>query len=311
MDLIVLLGIALVFGAIFLLVMGLAQPRINPMDARIAAIHGENYGGNYLMGSDDSRPEPMKTRLLGPMASQLGSSLQKLLPINWVRGTEKQLVMAGEPTTVSGFLMGSAIAEGVLILFGFTIISSGGGFGGTNTLILGGLAVIGVIGPKIWLSNRVRFRQKQILKSLPDAFDLVTTCVEAGLGLEAALAKVAEKVEGPFSEELTVMLHEVSLGRLRREAMKDLGDRVGLADLSAFINAVIQAETMGTSIAAVLRVQADQMRVKRRQRAEQQAQAAPIKMMFPLVLCIFPTMFLVILGPAGIQIYEQFVNRAQ
>jgi tight adherence protein C len=92
--------------------------------------------------------------------------------------------------------------------------------------------------------------------------------------------------------------------------MKDLGERVGLPDLTAFINAVIQAESMGTSIAAVLRVQADQMRVKRRQRAEQQAQAAPIKMMFPLVLFIFPCMFLVILGPAGIQIYEQFVNRA-
>jgi tight adherence protein C len=117
-------------------------------------------------------------------------------------------------------------------------------------------------------------------------------------------------VQGPFAEELTMMLHEVSLGRLRREAMKDLGERVGIPDLSTFINAVIQAESMGTSIAAVLRVQADQMRMKRRQRAEQQAQAAPIKMMFPLVLFIFPCMFLVILGPAGIQIYEQFVNRA-
>jgi tight adherence protein C len=244
------------------------------------------------------------------MAAQFGSSLQKALPVNWVKGVERRLVMAGEPTTLSGFLVGSAIAEGVLVLFGLTIISSGGGFGGMNALILGGLVVIGAMGPKIWLDNRVRFRQKMTLKSLPDAFDLVTTCVEAGLGLEAALARVAEKVEGPFGEELTMMLHEVSLGRLRREAMKDLGERVGLPDLTAFINAVIQAESMGTSIAAVLRVQADQMRVKRRQRAEQQAQAAPIKMMFPLVLFIFPCMFLVILGPAGIQIYEQFVNRA-
>lgn len=309
MDLIVIFGIALVFGAIFLLVMGLAQPSANPMDARVAAIRGENYGHDYL-SSNEPATEPMKSRLLGPMAAQFGSSLQKLLPANWVKGIEKQLIMAGEPTTVGGFLVGAAIAEVVLVLFGLTIISSGGGFGGTNTLILGGLGVIGFMGPKVWLSNRVRFRQKQILKTLPDAFDLITTCVEAGLGLEAALARVAEKVEGPFGEELAIMLHEVSLGRLRREAMRDLGERVGLADLTTFINAVIQAESMGTSIAAVLRVQADQMRVKRRQRAEQQAQAAPIKMMFPLVLCIFPTMFLVILGPAGIQIYEQFVNRA-
>lgn len=308
MDLIVLLGIVLVFGAIFLLVMGLGQPQENPMDARVAAIRGENYGGDYL-ATGEPPPEPMKTRLLGPMAMQLGSSLQKMLPVNWVKGIEKQLIMAGEPTTVTGFLVGAAIAEAVLLLFGFVILSSGGGFGGSNLLIIGGLAVMGVIGPKVWLSNRVRFRQKQILKSLPDAFDLITTCVEAGLGLEAALGRVAEKVEGPFGEELNIMLHEVSLGRLRRDAMKDLGERVGLSDLTAFINAVVQAESMGTSIAAVLRVQAEQMRTKRRQRAEQQAQAAPIKMMFPLVLFIFPCMFLVILGPAGIQIYEQFVNR--
>jgi tight adherence protein C len=307
---IIILGIALVFGAIFLLVMSFAQPESNPMDARVSAIRGEGYSSDYLMGGGEEAPEPMKTRLLGPMAAQMGASLQKMLPIHWVKGIEKSLVMAGEPTTVAGFLTGAAMAEGVLILFGLTIISSGGGFGGTNTMILGGLAVIGAIGPKVWLNNRVRFRQKQILKSLPDAFDLITTCVEAGLGLEAALGRVAEKVEGPFGEELNIMLHEVSLGRLRREAMKDLGERVGLPDLTTFINAVIQAESMGTSIAAVLRVQADQMRTKRRQRAEQQAQAAPIKMMFPLVLCIFPCMFLVILGPAGIQIYEQFVNRA-
>jgi len=309
-DLIVILGIALVFGAIFLLVMGLSQPTTNPMDSRVAAIRGESHSSAYLLGSQEPASEPLKARLLGPMAAQFGASMQKLLPVHWVKGIEKQLIMAGEPTTVAGFLVGAAIAEAVLLLFGLTIISSGGGFGGQNIMILGGLALIGAIGPKLWLSNRVRFRQKQILKALPDAFDLITTCVEAGLGLEAALARVAEKVQGPFAEELTVMLHEVSLGRLRREAMKDLGERVGLSDLTTFINAVIQAESMGTSIAAVLRVQADQMRMKRRQRAEQQAQAAPIKMMFPLVLFIFPCMFLVILGPAGIQIYEQFVNRA-
>jgi tight adherence protein C len=305
---VIIFGIVLVFGAIFLLVMSFAGQESNPMDARVAAIRGENYGGDYLLGGKDA-PEPLKARLLGPMATQLAGSLQRMLPIHWVKGIERSLVMAGEPTTVSGFLIGAALAEGALVLFALTIISSSGGLSGMTTIMVGGIGVIGIFGPKIWLNNRVRHRQKQILKSLPDAFDLITTCVEAGLGLEAALARVAEKVEGPFGEELTIMLHEVSLGRLRREAMKDLGKRVGVPDLTAFINAVVQAESMGTSIAAVLRVQADQMRMKRRQRAEQQAQAAPIKMMFPLVLCIFPCMFLVILGPAGIQIYEQFINR--
>jgi tight adherence protein C len=275
------------------------------MDARVMAIRGERASLDFAMteGSVSAR-----TRLLGPMAESLAATVKRLLPINWVKGIERRLVMAGEPTTLSGFLIGSIMADAVLVLLAVTIVSSSG-TSGMNLIMLGIIGIIGFIGPKIWLDNRVRHRQKDILKSLPDAFDLITTCVEAGLGLEAALARVAEKTAGAFGEELHLMLRDVALGKLRRDALKEMGERVGLQDLTTFINAVVQAESMGTSIAAVLRVQADQMRMKRRQRAEQQAQAAPIKMMFPLVMFIFPTMFIVILGPAGIQIYEQFVQR--
>jgi tight adherence protein C len=303
---IIILGAALVFVAIVLLVLGLAWQTPNPMDARVASIRGERSSLDFALAEG---PGSVKSRLLGPMALSLAGSMQRLLPVNWVKGIERRLIMAGEPTTLAGFLIGSAIAEGILLLFGLTIISSAGGKLGLFALVL--IGVVGLVGPKIWLDNRVRYRQKEILKSLPDAFDLITTCVEAGLGLEAALGRVAEKTEGAFGEELHLMLRDVALGKLRRDALKEMGDRVGLSDLTTFINAVVQAESMGTSIAAVLRVQADQMRMKRRQRAEQQAHAAPIKMMFPLVLFIFPTMFIVILGPAGIQIYEQFVNRGE
>ena len=304
---IILLGAALVFAAIVLLVLGLAWQTPNPMDARVMAIRGERASLDFAMSDG---PGSARTRLLGPMAESLAGTVKKLLPINWVKGIERRLIMAGEPTTVSGFLIGSVMADAVLVLLAITIVSSSG-TSGMNLLMLGVIAVIGFMGPKIWLDNRVRHRQKEILKSLPDAFDLITTCVEAGLGLEAALARVAEKTAGAFGEELHLMLRDVALGKLRRDALKEMGERVGLPDLTSFINAVVQAESMGTSIAAVLRVQADQMRMKRRQRAEQQAQAAPIKMMFPLVMFIFPTMFIVILGPAGIQIYEQFVQRGQ
>jgi tight adherence protein C len=217
--------------------------------------------------------------------------------------------MAGEPTTVAGYLIGSAACLATMCSFAFVLVVSGSFSPGLTPVVGGFSLLLGFMMPKVWLDNRVRLRQKVILKSLPDAFDLVTTCVEAGLGLEAALARVAEKIQGPFGEELTVMLHDVALGKLRRDALREVADRTGVPDLTSFINAVIQAETMGTSIAAVLRVQADQMRIKRRQRAEQEAQAAPIKMMFPLVLFIFPTMFIVILGPAGISIYEQLVAK--
>jgi tight adherence protein C len=299
----VLLAAALVFLAIVILILGITQERPHPMTARIAGLRGERVDFDF------SKPgvESARTRLLGPLASSLGSTLQHFLPVNFVQGIRKRLIQGGEPMTLTGFLTMSAICAATMTAFSIVILMSSS-MGGIVGLGAAGLClVLGFMMPKVWLDNRVRLRQKMILKSLPDAFDLITTCVEAGLGLEAALARVAEKVRGPFGEELTLMLQDVALGKLRRDALREVAERTGVPDLTSFINAVVQAETMGTSIAAVLRVQADQMRIRRRQRAEQEAQAAPIKMMFPLVLFIFPTMFIVILGPAAISIYETLV----
>ncbi len=300
----ILLASTLIFVAIVVLVVGLTQERPHPMSARIAGVRGERVDFDF----GKSEPDSAKSRLLAPLASSLGGSLQRLLPVNFVQGVRHRLVMAGEPTTLQGFLVGFAASIGCMTAFAVILLTAGS-FGSLAPLIAGFSLILGFFMPKVWLDNRVRMRQKIILKSLPDAFDLVTTCVEAGLGLEAALGRVAEKIAGPFGEELTIVLHDVALGKLRREALREMADRTGIADLTSFINAVIQAETMGTSIAAVLRVQADQMRMKRRQRAEQEAQAAPIKMMFPLVLFIFPTMFIVILGPAAISIYNSFIDK--
>jgi tight adherence protein C len=180
--------------------------------------------------------------------------------------------------------------------------------GGVSAQGFLGLLVMATIGfslPLFWLRTAVRSRQRLIVKGLPDAMDLVTTCVEAGLGLDAALARVSEQMKGPLAKEFSQTLREVSMGRLRREALSDLGERTGVPELISFVNAVIQAEQLGVSIAHVLKVQSDQMRMRRRQRAEQLAHEAPIKMMFPLVLCIFPAFMLVILGPAVIRIGQQ------
>lgn len=167
------------------------------------------------------------------------------------------------------------------------------------------MAVFGFSLPLFWMRTAVRSRQRLIVKSLPDAMDLITTCVEAGLGLDAALAKVSDQMKGPLAMEISQTLREVGMGRLRREALSDLGERTGVPELISFVNAVIQAEQLGVSIAHVLKVQSDQMRTHRRQRAEQTAHEAPIKMMFPLVMCIFPAFMLVILGPAVIRIADQ------
>ena len=176
---------------------------------------------------------------------------------------------------------------------------------------LGATAVLLMLGwmfPRMWLKGKVKAKQKLVLRALPDGLDLITTCVEAGLGLDAALARVAEKSTGPLADELSHMLRDIAMGKLRREALTEMAERVGVEELSSFINAVIQAEQLGVSIAQVLRVQSDQIRTKRRQRAEQTAHEAPIKMLFPLVLFIFPAFLIVILGPAGIRLSDTLLK---
>jgi tight adherence protein C len=168
------------------------------------------------------------------------------------------------------------------------------------------LTVMGFSVPRMWLKGKVKAKQKAVLKSLPDTMDLITTCVEAGLGLDAALGRVAEKGDGPLADEMQRMLRDIAMGKLRREAMAELSERVAVEELTSFINSIIQAEQLGVGIAQVLRVQSEQLRTQRRQRAEKQAHEAPIKMLFPLVLFVFPAFLGVILGPAVIRIAEAF-----
>ncbi|MFL5646709.1 MAG: type II secretion system F family protein, partial [Chloroflexota bacterium] len=166
--------------------------------------------------------------------------------------------------------------------------------------LIGG--IFGYIAPEFWLGRKVKARQKAILLMIPDALDLLTISVRAGLGFDAALGKVVEKLQGPLSDEFRRALAEVRVGKARRDALRDIVPRTDVAPLTNFIGAIIQAEQLGVSISKVLQVQSEQLRIERRQRAEEQAAKAPIKMLFPLVGCIFPSLFIVILGPAIILI---------
>jgi len=163
-------------------------------------------------------------------------------------------------------------------------------------------AAIGYIAPEFWLSRKGRARSFSMVLQLPDALDLLTISVEAGLGFDAALAKVVEKMEGPLVDEFRQALAEVRMGRTRREALRDVADRADAQPVSNFIGAIIQAEQLGVPIAKVLQIQSNQLRIERRQRAEEAAAKAPVKMLFPMVGCIFPTIFIVILGPAVVTI---------
>jgi len=173
------------------------------------------------------------------------------------------------------------------------------------TLVAGGLGFY--LLPTLWLSSRIGKRQTEIVKALPDALDLLTISVEAGLGFDAAMSKVAEKWENELSLAFSRVIQEIQMGKLRREALRDMADRMEVTDVSSFVAAIIQADQLGVSIAKVLRIQSEQMRIRRRQRAEEKAHQAPVKMLFPMAFLIFPALFIVLLGPAVLVVMKSGV----
>jgi tight adherence protein C len=292
-----------VFASVTLLVLALARPRLSTIEARIVSLREQVAHGELA-----ELALPFEERVLAPIVRGFGRLLSNFLPATFLAGIQKSLTTAGKDVTAATFVTMWAICIGLFSGLGLMAVVALGGLSAQGLL---GLLIMGGIGfllPKSWLKSAVRSRQRLIVKALPDALDMVTTCVEAGLGLDAALGRVADQMKGPLAAELSQTLREIAMGRLRREALSELGERTGVQELISFVNAVIQAEQLGVSVAQVLKVQSDQMRTRRRQRAEQLAHEAPVKMVFPLVLCIFPAFMLVILGPAVINISQQIAK---
>ena len=294
------------FGAVMSIVLSMfSGPRRVSMESRI-----QDFRSRTATLDDDhvDLELPFAERVLRPSLENFSHAISSILPASVLADIQKQLVMAGNTMTLQAFVTFWAVMFATFAGLGvlFFVVLPGNLMIHIIFMIM--FAAIGFVFPRMWLKGKVKARQKLVIKALPDAMDLITTCVEAGLGLDAALARVAEKSVGPFSEELTRMLRDIAMGKLRREAMTELDERIGVEELSSFINSVIQAEQLGVGIAQVLRVQSDQLRTRRRQRAEKSAHEAPIKMLFPLVLFIFPAFLLVILGPAAIRIAQSFSN---
>jgi tight adherence protein C len=290
----------LVFLAVASLILGLTRRSPSLIEARMQDFRTRTV--NTVEGEADLSV-PFSERVLLPGVEALANAATSVLPARVLANIEKQLVRAGSPMSLNAYVVFWMIS--VFLISGLmlaAVVVVWGAVGIQQALVVLGFAAVGWMTPGLWLKGRLGARQKLVIKSLPDALDLVTTCVEAGLGLDAALARVAEKSSGPLADELTRMLREVAMGKLRREALTELADRIGVEELTSFINAIIQAEQLGVGIAQVLRVQSDQMRTRRRQRAEKTAHEAPIKMIFPLVLFIFPAFMLIILGPAVLRI---------
>ena len=248
--------------------------------------------------------EPFAARVGMPLAQRVRGLLARLLPGSWVSGIEYRLMLAGEPASLHGMLTIQAVAVAGGVFVAIAGISAGGGPLRVIAVMVASLAL--AVMPLYWLRMRVAARKRALLKALPDAVDLIVTTVEAGLGLDAALSEVGHETEGPLGEELRLTVRETTLGRSRRDALTRLNERTDVPELKTFVQAIIQAEQTGIPVGQVLRTQAAQIRLKKRQRAEAEAQRAPVKMVVVLALLVLPAMLLMVIGPAGIRMTEQF-----
>lgn len=249
--------------------------------------------------------QPFSQRIMRPFLINLSRGVSRLSPSKSRANAEHKLELAGKPynwgaTEFLGLRVFIALLLGVLIFLAVTI-SRGFSIG---LLAAVPAALIGFLVPLLWLRSKIQSRQTEIVKTLPDALDLLTITVEAGMGFDGAIQKVAEKWENELSKGFSKVTQEMQLGIQRREALKNMDNSMGVTDVTTFVAAIIQAEQLGVSIAKILRVQSEQMRVKRRQRAEEMANKAPIKMLFPMVFLIFPALFIILLGPAALIIME-------
>lgn len=308
MTLLVGLGVVVLLGLVIaLIVFGLrSQASTGDVQLRLEEYAGRSAAPLTLEEIELSLP--FSQRILRPILLALSSRASRLSPAKSREEANRQLELAGRPynwgaTEFLGMRLFVGIALGVLT-FLLTSLSPTVTFFPQGLLFTVLAAAIGYFLPILWLRSKIRRRQHEIIKSLPDALDLLTITVEAGMGFDQAIQKVAEKWENELSKAFNKVVQEMRLGVVRREALKNMDRTMDVPDVTSFVAAIIQADQLGVSIAKILRIQSEQMRLKRRQRAEEMANKAPIKMLFPMVFLIFPALFIILLGPAVLIIME-------
>ncbi len=305
----------IIAGVLLLLVagvIGIYLVRRQPSEEELIRLRMMEYGDRETPVSleEIELSLPFTQRILVPIVRRLADLVTRFMPANVLESTRHSLEMAGRPRNLGAaeFLTIRFIAAAILGGLTFFLFLRVSGQAARYRLLFPPLmTAFGFFMPVIWLGSRIRSRQSEIVKALPDALDLLTICVEAGLGFDAAISKITEKWEDPLSMEFGRVIQEIQLGKLSREALRDMSDRMDVSDVTTFIAAVVQAQQLGVSMSKVLRIQSDQMRMRRRQRAEEKAHQAPVKMLFPMAFLIFPALFIVLLGPAVILIIESGV----
>lgn len=306
-PLFIVIGVILII-AIILVFVGLRNPEDEREHMILERLEEFSQAGQEVDLEALEMSQPFTVRVIYPMARSMGQFASRFTPQNALITLAKKIERAGLPSSLdpSIILLLQFMAAGILSGLFFIIFRVGPTRLPAGRVLLISLvfAILGFYLPQLWLGSKITRRQKEIRRALPDALDLLTICVEAGLGFDAAMAQVCQKWDSQLSLAFQRVLQEIQLGKLRREALRDMADRIGLAELTSFVAAVIQSEQLGVSLANVLHVQADQMRVRRRQIAEEEARKAPLKMLIPMALLIFPALIIVLITPAAIRLLQ-------
>lgn len=306
-GLILLLGGVLLFSALALAlsVVGVATAERRGVARSLAAVRAIDQAPDVLKQELD---RPFSERVIAPMGEQVLGLGRKLTRADAAERIQHKLDIAGNPPAwdtnrIIGLkVLGMSVLGGLTALYGL-----GQGFGFAKlVLVMGGLGAFGYLLPNILIHNAGEKRSQLMQNALPDAIDLLTISVEAGLGFDAALSRVAKNTTGPLAQEFARLLQEMQIGVGRMEAMRAMGERTTIKDLKSFCLAMVQADQLGIPVARVLRVQSKEIRDKRRQRAEEKAQKVPVKILFPLIFFILPCLFIVVMGPAVLQMMSFF-----
>jgi len=308
-SLILPLGFVMIFAALFLVfasVGGINKERAG-VGRSIAVLEALTAAPEEMRGELDSS---FTDRVLFPLLARTQSMGRRLTPEDASERIREKLEKAGNPFgwTVERVIAGKVVGFGAALVIGLILaLIMGLGFLPTLALVVGA-SLAGYLAPNLYLYQATFNRSEELARALPDAIDLLTISVESGLGFDAACAQVARNTEGPLSEEFARMLQEMQIGRGRSEALRSMADRSDLADLRSFVSAMVQADAFGIPVGQVLRVQSSEIRIKRRQWAEEMAQKVPVKILVPLIFCILPCLFIAVLGPAGISIMDNFAG---
>jgi tight adherence protein C len=291
----------LVLGSVYFLLQALTarQQQVNASMRR-----ARFYGGH---GSRDAElGKSVSDRVVGPASEKLAGFALRLTPKGSIEETRRKLRAAGSPNAnATRFLAGKALVAGACLFISTVMVIGGGSPQNAFLLALAGGAGAFVF-PDYLLSVRARGRRELLVSQMPDVLDLLTVSVEAGLGFDAAVAKVCERMDGPLVEEFRTVMHEMRIGESRARALKNFSDRIDMPDVTTFARSIIQADTLGISLGKILRVQGQDIRHRRQMQAEERAMKAPVKMLFPTAVFIFPAMFVVVLGPAMLSLLKLF-----